>query len=78
MESMTRKELLRDTYVLGCEVQRLVRGRRKKYARRAWKIVHHLPHWDGPLKALGLLMLVLLVHSAVTAKLGGGKGSAAQ
>jgi hypothetical protein len=61
-------------YVHTGTVLHSVRGKRRKYLRRAWKVAHHLPHWpDGASKGVALGMLVLLLVAAVKAKPGGGK-----
>ena len=66
---MTAKHLMTEAYVFACELQRHLRGKRKKYLKRAWKIVRHLPHWqDGPTKGVALGMLVLLLVAAARAK----------
>ncbi len=64
-----------EMYVLACELQGQLRGRRKKYLKRAWRIARHLPHWpDGVSKGAALAMLVLLLLSAARARKGGRRG----
>jgi hypothetical protein len=62
---MTARGVLAETFVLACQLQQQLRGKRKKYLKRAWKIVHHLPHWpDGASRGAALAMLVLLLVAA--------------
>jgi hypothetical protein len=68
-EPMTSRGMLTEAFVLACELQQQLRGKRKKYLKRAWRIVHHLPHWpDGASKGAALAMLVLLVVAAGRAR----------
>jgi uncharacterized iron-regulated membrane protein len=61
-------------YVHTGAVLHAVRGKRRKYLRRAWKVAKHLPHaHDGAAKGIALGMLVLLLVAATTAKPGAGK-----
>jgi len=68
-EPMTSRGMLTEAFVLACELQQQLRGKRKRYLKRAWRIVHHLPHWpDGASKGAALAMLVLLVVAAGRAR----------
>jgi hypothetical protein len=59
-------------FLAAAAVQWQLRGKRKKYLKRAWKIAHHLPHWpNGAFKAVALAMMVLLMLSAMRVGKGG-------
>jgi hypothetical protein len=69
--SMRHKRMLRDAYVLACTLQHQLRGKRRKYAKRAWSLARHLNHWpDGAYKGAAFAFLVLLVVAALTSKPG--------
>jgi hypothetical protein len=71
---MHSKKMLRDAYLLACTLQHQLRGKRRKYAKKAWSLARHLNHWpDGVYKGAGFAFLVLLVVVAVQAKPGRGK-----
>jgi hypothetical protein len=66
---VTTRALSAALYVHACNLQMQLRGKRKKYAKKAWALAKRLPHMpDGAYKGAALAMVVLLLLAAVRAK----------